>query len=236
MSKFQEKTEARKMRQEGRSIKDIARSLKVSRSSVSVWCRDIILSEEQIVKLQGEGLLKNMHGRLKGARINKEKKEKNIKSAEKEAEALIGDLSRRDVLMLVVGLFWGEGSKTGSRFIFVNSDPRMVLMVRNFLIGILGVDKDDIRATIQINQVHESRILEITEFWADLLSIKPEHFNKPYFIKVKPKKEYSNYDTYKGILRLRVLRSSTIQYKMLGLIKSVCRGKGILPRLHSKKI
>ena len=42
-----EKAEARRLRYEGRSIKEIERLMRVNRSSISVWVRDVPLTEEQ---------------------------------------------------------------------------------------------------------------------------------------------------------------------------------------------
>ncbi|OGK15202.1 hypothetical protein A2690_00290 [Candidatus Roizmanbacteria bacterium RIFCSPHIGHO2_01_FULL_39_12b] len=43
---------ARKLRKNGNSIKEIALKLHVSSGSVSIWCRDIELTQEQIDNLQ----------------------------------------------------------------------------------------------------------------------------------------------------------------------------------------
>ena len=46
-AKTKEKEEARALRRDGSSIKEIAESLNVAQSSVSVWVRDIKLSHDQ---------------------------------------------------------------------------------------------------------------------------------------------------------------------------------------------
>ncbi len=51
MAKFEEKILARKLRNRGNSIKKIAKIIGVSKSSVSLWCNDIYLSELQKNKL-----------------------------------------------------------------------------------------------------------------------------------------------------------------------------------------
>jgi DNA invertase Pin-like site-specific DNA recombinase len=51
MAKTKERNKARRMRAMGESIKDIARILDVSVSSVSIWCRDIKLNDLQIKRL-----------------------------------------------------------------------------------------------------------------------------------------------------------------------------------------
>lgn len=51
MAKFKEKIKARELRHRGESIKDIARKLKVSKGSVSRWCRDIELTPQANCKI-----------------------------------------------------------------------------------------------------------------------------------------------------------------------------------------
>ena len=52
------------------------------------------------------------------------------------------------------------------------------------------------------------------------LNIPLKHFGNPYYIYVTPKKVYENFDTYKWVIRLKVLRGSNLQYKMLGLLEA----------------
>ncbi|MFZ2523481.1 MAG: hypothetical protein WAW92_03810 [Minisyncoccia bacterium] len=219
MAKYDIKIIARRIRKEqALSIGQIAKRLGASKSSVSLWCRDIILTEEQIRDLRNqEG---NIRGRLMGAESNRSKKRKAIEINYKEAFAMLKKVSHRDLLIAGICLFWGEGSKTGSRFIFINSDPFMLKVMKDFLLKIIKINKEDIYATIQINKIHESRMDVIVKFWSRYLEIPLNRFSKPYYINVKPKKIYENHDNYYGILRLRVLRGSNLQYKMLGLLES----------------
>lgn len=55
MAKFKEMVQVRELRRNGESIGVIARKLDVSKSTVSYWCSDIGLSEEQIRKLAARG-------------------------------------------------------------------------------------------------------------------------------------------------------------------------------------
>lgn len=48
MAKSKEKNKALKLRQQGESIKKIAKKLKIAKSTISLWCRDIELTPEQI--------------------------------------------------------------------------------------------------------------------------------------------------------------------------------------------
>jgi transposase len=57
---------ARKLRrEEGRSVKELASLLGVARSSISLWVRDIELTDEQRANLR-----RRMGGRIDGPRVN----------------------------------------------------------------------------------------------------------------------------------------------------------------------
>lgn len=218
MAKYNERIKARIMREKGISIVTIARKLDVSKSIVSLWCRDILLNSKQIEKLRKQK--GSVMGRWLGAESNRRKKREAIEKNKKEAFSMLRSLSHRDLLIAGLCLFWGEGSKTGSRFIFINSDPVMLKIMKKFLVDILRVNESDIRATIQINRIHQSRIQKVINFWSKYLRVPLKHFSKPYYVNVTPKKIYDNYTTYNGILRLQVLHGSNLQYKMLGLIEA----------------
>ena len=51
MAKSLKKIKALKLRQSGMSIKEIASTIGISRSTASVWCREVVLSKSQKEKL-----------------------------------------------------------------------------------------------------------------------------------------------------------------------------------------
>lgn len=69
MAKSIQKMEARQMRKNGKSIKEIAIKLQVSKSSASVWCSDIILSSKQINDLNKKMVIGGYRGRMIGSRM-----------------------------------------------------------------------------------------------------------------------------------------------------------------------
>src|SRR3989344_1780768 len=138
MARSEEKIIARNFRKEGRSLGSIARELKVSKSSVSLWCRDILLSIEQMNALRNQA--GSAYSRWLGAESNRRKKRESIEKNRNEAFTLIKKISKRDLLIAGLCLFWGEGSKTGSRFIFINSDPIMLKIMKSFVTDILKVE------------------------------------------------------------------------------------------------
>lgn len=119
MAKSKEKIEARKLRRGGCSIKDIAKRLGVAKSSVSIWCSDIELSNVQIKKLHDQMVKGGYAGRLKGASVQKNNKQEKIKNYLEKGKEKFKFLEKRELLVAGLGLYWGEGEKTiqGSGFI-----------------------------------------------------------------------------------------------------------------------
>jgi hypothetical protein len=228
MARFEEKLIARNIRRRGKSIKDIAKELNIGKSTISIWCRDIKLSAKQIENVYKNGLKKSLLGGLIGAEVNHQKKLKEIDTRYKEASRIVGKLSVRDLLIAGICLYWAEGSKTKGRFIFVNSDPVMIKVIFIFLTKILKIDKNLIKPTIQINLIHQPRIKKVMKFWSRFLDIPLDKFGKSYFIKTAHKKVYENYNNYYGIVRLQVLKGSSLQYKMLGFIDVFRKYAGVV--------
>lgn len=119
--------------------------------------------------------------------------------------------------------YWCEGSKTDntSSFVFVNSDPQMVLVVKKFLLSVWEIPLEDITFRIQINLIHKNRINRVLNFWRNLLKLREDQIKLPYFIKTKVRKVYENHDDYYGVCRLIIKRSGFLKYRMNGLIRAL---------------
>lgn len=221
MAKPVQKSQALKLRKQGKTIPEIAKLLKVSKGSVSSWVKEVILSKKAQHILYVNKMRGSYKGRLIGALLNKNKKIKIQDTLREEALKNLCSLSDRDLLILGIGLFWGEGNKKGSRFIFANSDVQMILVMMFFLEKCMNIQKADMYISIQINEEHKKRTKEIIDFWSKKLKIDKSKILGPYFIKGKSKKVYLNSVKYFGIARLQVRKSSVLQYRILGYIRGL---------------
>lgn len=223
MARYGDRIKARSMRKKGESIVVIARKLDVSKSSVSLWCRDIILTDEQFEKLRKNMGVSFKYGQRIAAQVNRQKKLDVIKKADIWGKNIIGKISPKELLLIATALYWSEGSKTDSTstLMFINSDPDMILLMKKFLVYALDVNPKDIVCGIQINKIHEKRIKKVLIFWKKLLNLKGSQLRKPYFVNTKISKVYENYNDYYGVCRLFVRKSKHLKYKMLGLIKAM---------------
>jgi hypothetical protein len=166
--KTAERLEARRRRREqGESIKQIARALRVSRSSVSLWVRDIELTEEQHAALQSRCSSHNgqtVSARLKAARAQARRRR------EQEHGRVLACCGNA---LHVAGamLFWAEGSRRRNAVVFTNSDPQMVSFFVGFLRQCYSVRDDRIAVTCNLFADHAARQWEIEQFWLDALDL-----------------------------------------------------------------
>ena len=223
MAKSKEKNKALKLRQRGESIKDIARRLKVVKSTISLWCRDIKLTPEQTQRLHEKMIKGGYEGRMKGARMQYERRLRKIKEWRRERIKQIGKLSNRDLLITGISLYWGEGARKTRRVSFSNSDPRMIKFMVKFFRKICKIDKNRFTAYIGINKIHKNRIREVENYWSKITNIPREQFTKTTLIKAKNKKNYKNFPIHYGTITIKIRKSAGLYYQILGLIKGLAK-------------
>ena len=194
--KSEEKMAAIALRKEGGSIKEIARKLQVAQASVSVWVRDVELTSEQRSMLTARGFSVDAVEKRRINRIASTRKrhQKIMEEAAKDIRAL----SRRDLWLIGVALYWGEGGKTnqGSARLS-NSDPHVILIMMRFFKEICRVPGEKFRG-----HVHTFSHLNTTKaenYWAEISGIPKEQFYKSYVKKSaasKDKRETLPYGTF----------------------------------------
>jgi transcriptional regulator with XRE-family HTH domain len=167
--KTAERERARGLRREqGLPVKEIARLVGVSPSSVSLWVRDVPLTDAQIEALRQKNPAYNRQ--LRGANRNAEQGRAR-RSAYQEGGRV---MARRAEAPHVAGamLYWAEGDK-GSRNAarLSNSDPDLLRLFVRFLRIHYGVPDQQLRVTCHLFADHIERQYEIEQFWLDLLEL-----------------------------------------------------------------
>ena len=114
-----ERDMARRLRQEGLSVREIEQRLSVARSSVSLWVRDVELTHEQRESLRR----RPRPGTDRFRRRRAEYQEGGRVTA------------RRGEPLHAIGcmLFWAEGSRTVNNVQLTNSDPALLRLFARFL-------------------------------------------------------------------------------------------------------
>ena len=140
--KLAERQQARQLRRAGLPLAEIATRLGVSRSSVSLWVRDVPFDQ----------LLRSQRGRRREPNALQRRRQAEIDRLVEEGRARIGRLSEREFLVAGVALYAGEGSKTDGRLTFANSDPRMILFFCCWLRRFFEIDESRLRVRLYLHE------------------------------------------------------------------------------------
>lgn len=222
MAKYELKTKAISLRKNGGGIKEIARILKVSPSTVSFWCRDMRLNLSQQVNLSKRSARQSTASLLAYAEQVRTRRIAAVLKAQEQGSQLVSSLTERDITMVGIGLYWGEGYKRGSEeFGFTNSDPNMIRFYLAWLAVLFDVKKEDLIFRVSINQVYRSRERTILSFWSKLLKVPVTQFTKTSFIRAQSKSLVNRPTEYHGTLRVKVRRGTAYRRQVLGAIAAL---------------
>lgn len=221
MAKSKQKFEAIKLRKTGESIKVIARKLDVSPGSVSVWCRNVKLSKDQIIELEKRARDPNYGKRLLNSTKQRAEKERKIKKLLEEGIREVENLSKRELFLVGIALYWAEGFKKDTQVGFANSNSGMINVYLKWLYACCGIRVQDLIPRVTLNISHKHRIDEVQKYWSESTRIPLESFRKPFFQKFMWKKIYENPNDYYGVLRIKVRRSTDFLRKIHGWIEGL---------------
>ena len=158
---------ARRMRHAGASIATIHGALGVSKSTVSLWVRDIALDEEHRRALEAANPV--IDGRQVGQRAWSRARRAERRRAQEHGRELA---RRRDPLHCAgCMLFWGEGSKERNSVTFTNADVDMLRFFLRFLSESYGVADEAVRLRANCHLGNGLSLGEIEEWWLTQLGL-----------------------------------------------------------------
>jgi len=169
-----EKDKAIILRKQGMSMNEIVDKLNVAKSSVSLWVRDIELTEKQKQQLSRKGHTKGVIEKRRIARLTNEQNKRNVLID--NASEDIGKISKRDLFILGVALYWGEGAKKRNVIQFTNSDSRLIRIMMRFLKEVCEVPEIKFRGHIHLHTHLDSKKAE--KYWSLVSGIKQKQLYK----------------------------------------------------------
>lgn len=167
------------MRKDGASYSQIKRRVPVSKSSLSLWLRDMPLPEARLRELRDFSAT-----RIERYRNTRRKvREDRWTAVRAKAKQDIGLLSERELFLAGLFLYWGEGGKTKvATTALSNSDPAMIRFFMHWLAA-LGVPKEKLK--VHVHLYSDMDIALELEYWSNVLALPMSAFRKPYIKKSK---------------------------------------------------
>lgn len=173
--KAEEKKLARKLRKQGWSLNEIRYKLRVAKGSVSIWVRDIELTPEQKQRLSKKGIKKEVIEKRRETRLKRENDRRQI-IIDKAKNELRG-FSKRDLWLIGIALYLGEGSKTlRSSVQFSNTDTHSIQLMTQFFRKICKVPKNKFRGHINIHP--HLNVKKAEKYWHNITGIPLNQFYK----------------------------------------------------------
>lgn len=210
------KNKAISFRMNGMSIGAIAKNLEVSKSTVSLWVRDVLLNNAQ------KKILKDNQNNLKLARnknseLCRERRQQWQQEGREQAKKYKTDVD------FITGciLYWGEGGKTvPNTTCFVNSDPDMMFCFLNFLNKYYNVKINKIKTHIYCHLDYGLTYEEIRDFWCNKLQIKNSCFYKPTLLSEQVQTKGKHRKLKYGVCRISV-HDVQITQRIFGAIQEI---------------
>jgi transcriptional regulator with XRE-family HTH domain len=209
--KVVQREQARDLRAQNLTLQDIATQLGVSKSSVSIWVRDVPFTPS-----------KRRHGPQRRPHPQRVAKLKQIEDLNAEGVALIGRLDDSAFLVAGVALYAGEGAKRDACVTFANSDPAMIRLHCAWLRHFFDVDEARLRLRVYL---HQGLDLEAAEaFWSALTAIPRTQFHAPYRAIADPSIRRNKHEN--GCATV-IYSCSTTHRRIMGLVRALLSSDAI---------
>jgi transcriptional regulator with XRE-family HTH domain len=166
--KVEEQAEARRLRADGWTLLDIADKLGVSKSSVSLWVRDV----------EFESRPRRSSARKRGPHPAHLRKLAEIEEMNHIGIARLGVLSDQAFLAAGAALYAAEGTKRDGELRLANSDASVIRFYCAWLRRFFVIDESRLRGRLYL---HDGLDLQASvEFWSKTTGIPATQFGKPY--------------------------------------------------------
>jgi len=174
MARLIDKEKAIQLRHKGMSYSQIKEKLGVSKSTLSGWLIKYPLTEKRIRQLRDFN-----PQRIERCRNTKaKKKQERLDLVYKKVKEEIGALSRRELFLSGLFLYWGEGYKTAAATTGIaNTDPSMIRFFIKWL-KIIKVPPEKIKIRIHIYQDMNKRA--VIQYWKKELELPKHCFGQLY--------------------------------------------------------
>lgn len=164
---------------------EIAKRLRVSKSTLSRWLQDLPLSEVRVLELRreawGRGEAKREQFR-KTMRALRDAKDRELYDQLKER---FSHFEEQSLYVAGLMLYAAEGDKkTRAEIAFTNTDPAMILFFISWLDRFLRIPKDKLR--IQLHLYEDMDVKREERFWKQYLGMKQSQLCKSQVRPIRP--------------------------------------------------
>lgn len=191
------KNEAILLRKEGYSLGEIKEKVPVSKGTLSLWLRNIVLPEEAQKKIDS----KKTNGQIASRKAKLAQTALREKEAESLAETMLNtiNLGNAEIKLMCAMIYYCEGIKNvRDGVVFTNSDPGMIGLFLALFRKSFVLEEKKFRVCVHLHSYHDKD--KQLNFWSKTSSIPVQQFIKPY---QKPHSGLYKKEGYQGCVSVR---------------------------------
>lgn len=217
--KIELKKQAVSLRKQGHSLNEIREKIPVSKSTLSVWLRSVVLSGEAKQRITN----KMTSGQIAAQKIKLAQTSLKEKEAYKQAYALIKNIKISSAYRKIICtmIYYCEGAKNERNgLVFTNSDPQLVKLFLALFRESFALHEKKFRVCVHLHSYHnkDSQL----KFWSKTSSIPVQQFIRPY---QKPHSGIYKKEGYQGCVSIRYgdvkiareMKAIALQFMQMGL-------------------
>ena len=206
--------EAKILRKNGQSIKQIAKTLRVSPSSVSTWTKNVRLTKQQLLDLRIRGSGMGLPAAAKAWSAKNRNKRIEYQQRGRE-DAKQGNLLHAMGCML----YWGEGAKRNNKNVvkIINGDSFLLRIFVCFIQHFFEIEESSIRVNIRYYSNNGFSIEEVENYWKSQLEIPDAKYKISESNDTRSKLKDTGKLPY-GICQIVICNTETVQ-RIFGAIK-----------------
>lgn len=158
------------LRERGWSYNVIKKRLGVSKSSLSLWLRDLPYEPNATVRRR------TREGPLAAAKRRMKKRLESTLLIKKHAAKELGTITIRDLFVLGIGIYMGEGMKSFDSVRVVNADPNIICLAVRWFKEICGLGTQHLHMVIHLYP--DVIIVDALDYWSKMSGIPVCQFGK----------------------------------------------------------
>lgn len=184
MARTIDRQKAINLRREGKTYSEIKEILKIPKSTLSGWLARTYFTEEELVRLKEKRISKRLLAIEKTRLTKRKKRDQRIQDQLSKQTSYWKKMTKRELELCGIFLYWGEGDKRLNGPISVNNtDPQVMKFVNYWMLNILKIPKEKIKAILHLYS--DMDIKKETLFWSRELNIPVSQFCNAYIKKSK---------------------------------------------------
>lgn len=170
------------LRARGYSYTYIGEKIKISKSTLSDWLSSVPYSPNK------EMLIKLGNARAASGLAKHKLKLQCFKEAGEQARKEIGLLSERDVFMLGIGLYLGEGTKTHDIVRVINANSKVIRFAVRWFQEVCGLPLSNFK--LRLHVYPDNNVQKCIQFWSKEVQIPESQFQETQIDFRKDKKRF----------------------------------------------